>query len=216
MKTTTILLFAVSLLCVACSDNRGATDTNFTEALGTYYKGTPECVSPKIRFPFEVEKGKNPRTSKQLLLAWFEAAGFVEADKDVELTIVKHPSAIESIFYRKAKTRRYKTTGTRWSLTQEGEQALEDGDLCYGTREIVSVDKIEPPRTVFGKTMSKAQYSFEIVDMPKWARIKEAAHFSRSIAIAQTSSMNTLKAQQLMELTPDGWLVVGRTRAKYF
>ena len=208
----TLFVAVLTVFVWNCSDPKDPTESNFRKTIDTFYAGHPECITVQTNFPFQVQDEKKPTDKNQKLLNWFVAADFVDVEKDVMLTIVKNPSPFQ-LGWLTAKPKKFKRKGTRYTLNERGEEMLrKKRQLCFGHREVVDIDQISPPHALGGLTLSLATYQYEIVEMPDWAKLPEAGEYSPAIAKAQSSDEKPLEAEQLLQLTEQGWLVTAKKR----
>ncbi len=168
---------AVLLLAGAgCKTRASATPENFTKALNAYYLERSECLFPDApRFPFETGDPEKTRQMDALVKAQL-------------LTVSREMGGLHA---------------SRYTPTTIGERAIPR--FCYGHRAVSAIDSFTPPgKAANGLPESRITYSYEMKDVPIWARTPEVQAAFPAMAKAVTAVST---AQATLAGTTAGWQV---------
>ena len=174
MNTKTALLTVGLMLLTACNPAVKPTNANYIATLNAYYPDHPDCLLDGS-IKFPFETGE-PAEIRQM-----------DALVAAQILEVRRASIIKRSIY---------------TLTPEG--ARIGPRLCYGHREITSIDSSTPPALANGFTETQVAYTYRIEDMPVWAKDAQVLAVFPNLA-HEASGAATGKAT--LALTRVGWSV---------
>lgn len=157
-----------------CNSKTKATPENYIKTLNAYFPDHPDCLLDGS-FKFPVETVELPKMKQLDALA---AAQVVTAD---------HNPAIHF---------------ARYTLTDTGKKA--GPHLCYGHREVTSIDSYTSPALSNGFTETQVTYHYKIEDMPMWAKTPQVLEAYPKLAEESTGHAT---GTATLALTGVGWTV---------
>jgi hypothetical protein len=143
MKKPLMLLLAATFLLSACNTKTTPTPENFAAALNAWFPDHPDCLLTGS-IHFPFETG-DPVLIKQMDA--LTTAQILELHRAPMLHV------------------------TRYVLTPAGTRA--GTHLCFGHREIKSIDSWTPPATANGFSETQVSYHYTLMDTPIWAKTPE-------------------------------------------
>ena len=170
----TLTTLIAAMLLAGCHSKTSATPDNFMKALNTHYLDHSECLIPDApRFPFETS---DPAKTKQM--DSLVKAQLLEVSKELSIHV------------------------SRYTPTVTGARVVPR--FCYGHRNITSIDSFTPPAVAkSGFPETQVTYSYDLKDVPVWARTPEveAAFPEMAKAISGTSTDHAILAKTLVAWT---------------
>lgn len=158
---------ALAVSVTGCSNKSAPNEENFAAAVDQKLAANPMRCLPLADWPATAEPGDHGNP-----YAFYDAGvGFVEAGI---ATMKEEGPNYSTNFRRKAF----------FALTEEGKKELvldqrqpfpgkDYGRFCYGKVKLQKVLKWDEPTKIGGDTVTTVTYSYEIVDVPKWAENKK-------------------------------------------
>ncbi|SHM89242.1 hypothetical protein SAMN05216593_104164 [Pseudomonas asturiensis] len=197
------IVIAMGLLA-GCSDPKKASEENFEKAAQAYLDTQyPKCfvlaAFPVASKEFDVS-GQNKT---------FHALAGAGVLKETELSRKEIP---KSVFSEARTDVRYS-----YDLTDEGRKYYKDnvqklmngntvGGICVGKAKVVKIDQFSEPGEMMGQKISRVTYSYQINDLPGWARDPNVVASSEALKAAVDSEKLPIKETRAMVLTNNGWV----------
>ncbi len=202
------LLFAASLLLVACSGRQEASNSNFTDAINEFGKNDKVCLAvnlvldnaqgginnmitlgnKEIRIARKNSDGEKVNKTALKQMDILTNADLYEQGKDVTLTVNGGPDISQAVYYRTSKGEANVLNSAQGSL------------LCLGTQKVDKIVLFTEPTPANGMTISKVVYDAKLVPK-KWAE-----------NLIKTTDENWWKSLQepqrraaILVLTDKGW-----------
>jgi hypothetical protein len=168
------ICLAGAALMAGCNTKTKATPENYIATLNAYFPEHPDCLLDGT-VTFPYESS-DPVMLKQMDA--LVAAQILESHKEPSIHV------------------------TRYTLTPTGTKA--GPHLCYGHREVTSIDSSTTPALANGFQETQVVYHYKIMDMPVWAKTPEVVAAYPKMA-HEASGDATDKAT--LALTGVGWSV---------
>ncbi len=176
----------------ACGPSTEASDKNFTLALNTYYSDHDDCLFPSaLRFPYEADLKTGGAAE-----APAAQAGAAPSGPNIRgLDALAKAGLLEMVEEKSLGVKHY-------SLTAFG--ARTGSRFCYGHRVVTEIENFTPPAAIAGKTVSRVNYGYRLMDLPPWADSDEMK--SAFPALAKATSSHP-EGSDTLELTRNGWML---------
>lgn len=194
---TAALLIAVS----GCTDPKAANEENFKKAIQAYLDTTyPKCYV-NTEFPITIDwdisgiKGKLRALAKVGLVE--ESEGQVERPGFGN----KKNFASAPSFDLTDEGKKYYKTDVAKTL---GRKTL--GGFCVGKATVMEVSQFSEPSDMFGQRISRVNYTYEVSDLPSWARSDEILDAIKDLKIDVESEQSPIKKLDALILTNNGWV----------
>lgn len=140
-------LFPFALFLGGCNNTNKPTPENFTKTINAFYQDRDDCVFAQPRhFPYEVGPGPSAKQEKAQMDSLMDS-GLLKRLEDRDLHV------------------------DSYSLLPAGTRA--GARLCYGHREVTSIDGSTPPGPHNGFTETTVTYHYHMVDVPMWVQTDE-------------------------------------------
>ncbi|SPU47809.1 Uncharacterised protein [Brevundimonas diminuta] len=216
-----VVLAAVAALVAGCSDPKAASKKNFETAINDWISQNPPCLSLPYTgvsaadraadvgvFPLYVEAAVSEHPmrleNQKKAAAPFEAlaaAGLLKGEP-AEIT--------QSGFFAGPQP---KLAVVAYALTPEGEKAFkprgEGGfwssqpGFCYGEPVVKEIVRFTEPGDMMGMTVSQVEYTWQLKNMPEWARSKPMQAQFPQLA---RDNAETLEGKVAVVLMNEGWV----------
>ncbi|WP_051882398.1 hypothetical protein [Parvularcula oceani] len=202
------LLICAFAALSACTEGETDEAAQFAAALNEYYANNPECVrvgqpADENGVVAEVREDRVPRDGDVSKLDALVSEELLEVRVvDVELRAIVASRPGET-----APARRYSLTEKGADFLQRREEAnrmqMGSSAFCYGHRKVTEITNFTEPADAFGQRVATVAYTFELMDVPAWARgTKVTAAFPE---IARETSGRRSDSTDLV-LTDEGWV----------
>ena len=215
-----VVLAAVAALVAGCADPKAASEKNFETAINDWISQNPPCLSlpySGVRaadraadagvFPIYVEAAvsDHPRRleNQKKAAAPFEAlaaAGLLKGEP-TEIT--------QSGYFAGPQP---KLAVVAYSLTPEGEKAfsekgnsrmMADPSFCYGEPAVKEIVRFTEPGDMMGMTVSQVEYTYQLKNMPEWAKSKPMQAAFPKLA---RDNAEMLEDKDVVVLMNEGWV----------
>lgn len=199
-----ITLITAAILVSGCSDPKAANEKNFKiaiqERLDTFY---PKCYV-KANFPATLSE-VDPYGKKPAFTA-LAAAGLLSVkDESREVKV--------SFFGTNTRT----VVEPAFSLTEEGKKFYKAdatknnglgetvGGFCFGKATVKEITEFTEPADAGGVRASRVQYTYQMSDLPAWAKRPDIMAAISGIKAAVESEKTPIKSMDMLVLTNNGW-----------
>lgn len=216
-----VVLAAVAALVAGCSNPKAADKKNFETAINDWISKNPPCLSlpsGSVRaadrpadagvFPLYVEAAVSNHPmrleNQKKAAAPFEvmaAAGLLKGEP-AEIT--------QSGYFAGPQP---KLAVVAYTLTPEGEKAFkprgEGGfwssqpGFCYGEPAVKEIVRFTEPGEMMGMTVSQVDYTWQLKNMPEWAKSKPMQDVFPQLA---RDNAETLEGKAAVVLMNEGWV----------
>lgn len=216
-----VVLAAVAALVAGCSNPKAADKKNFETAINDWISKNPPCLSlpsGSVRaadlaadagvFPLYVEAAVSEHPmrleNQKKAAAPFEAmaaAGLLKGE----------PAEITQSGYFPGTPP--KMAVVAYTLTPEGDKAFKargDGGFwgsqpafCYGEPAVKEVVRFTEPGEMMGMTVSQVDYTYQLKNMPEWAKSKAMQEVFPQLARDNAATLEDKAAVVLMN---EGWV----------
>lgn len=215
-----VVLAAVAVVVAGCSDPKAASKKNFETAINDWISQNPPCLSlpsGNVRdadraadagvFPLyvEVANSEHPMRleNQKKAAAPFEALAAAGLLKGEAAAIQPAGFGVPS----------GKQAVTAYSLTPEGEKAFKengaglrwskDPSFCYGEPAVKEIVRFTEPGDMMGMTVSQVEYTYQLKDMPEWAKSKPMQAAFPQLA---RDNADGLEGKAAVVLMNEGWV----------
>lgn len=163
----TLSALTATVLVVGCSSKSTPNEANFAAAVNEKLVSNPVRCLPLADWPETAEPSDHGNP-----YAFYDAGvGFVQAG----IATMKEEGPNYSTNFRKKAI---------FTLTEEGKKQLvldqrqpfpgkDYGRFCYGKMKLTEVLKWDEPTKIGSETVTTVTYTYEMVDVPKWAENKQ-------------------------------------------
>ncbi|TXJ05817.1 MAG: hypothetical protein E6Q26_00180 [Acinetobacter sp.] len=187
MKSSVVLSIALSSVLSACSDPKKASEANFKKAIQAALDSDNEgkfCFTG-VRFP-ETENPYNK--DRNNILQVLEKEGLLSS------------SMVEQKGFFGGEAKQIKQYG----LAEAGKKFVLDNQICVGKLEVIKVTNFTEPSDGLGQTVSQADYTYTIKDLPNWTKnpILLAAYPK---SFGKLEKGEELEKKMNLILTNNGW-----------
>lgn len=212
---------SVAVLVAGCSDPKAASKKNFETAINDWISKNPPCLalpSGSVRaagraadagvFPLYVEVANSEHPARlenqKKAAAPFEAlaaAGLLKGE----------PAEIEQSGYFAGP--QPKLAVVAYTLTPEGEKAFSEKgpasrwgstpSFCYGEPSVKEIVRFTEPGDMMGMTVSQVEYSYQLNNLPEWAKSKPMQEAFPQLA---RDNADTLQDEDVVVLMNEGWV----------
>ncbi|MBP6190681.1 MAG: hypothetical protein KA999_00800 [Acinetobacter sp.] len=190
MKKSVFILSSVlglSLALSACSDPKKASEANFKKAIQAALDSDNEakfCFT-EGRFP-ETENPYNK--DRNNILQVLEKEGLLSS------------SMVEQKGFFGGEAKQIK----QYDLAEAGKKFVLDNQFCVGKLEVIKVTNFTEPSDGLGQTVSQADYTYTIKDLPNWTKdpILQAAYPK---SFGKLAKGEELEKKMNLVLTNNGW-----------
>lgn len=215
-----VVLAAVTALVAGCSDPKAASKKNFETAINDWISVNPPCLSlpyTGVRaadraadagvFPLYVEAAVSEHpvrlANQKKAAAPFEAlaaAGLLKGEP-AEITQTGYFSGPQP-----------KLAVVAYSLTSEGEKAysargnsrmMASPSFCYGEPAVKEIVRFTEPGDMMGMTVSQVEYTYQLKNMPEWAKSKAMQAQFPQLA---RDNAEALEDKDVVVLMNEGWV----------
>lgn len=215
-----VAVAAVAVLVAGCSDPKAASKKNFETAINDWISQNPPCLSlpySGVRaadraadagvFPLYVEAAVSEHPMR--LENQKKAAAPFEALKVAGLLKAEPAEITQSGFFPGPKP---KLAVVAYTLTPEGEKAfsakgnsrmMADPSFCYGEPRVKEIVRFTEPRDMLGMTVSQVEHTYQLKNMPEWAKSKPMQETFPQLA---RDNAETLQGKAAVVLTNEGWV----------
>ncbi|CAE6956332.1 hypothetical protein [Paraburkholderia domus] len=197
-------IMAGALLLTACADRNAANEANFKVAIAEAVKHNTPCLQIDGGFsmaegiPVLIVTPANP--SDEVVLAQKPLVKALANLGLVTLHVVHKPQP--GMFGRT-----YQAPFIKVDLTDKGKPYARNIEgmpsLCFGRYAVDSVDRFSQPASLLGQTVSEAQYSYHLEDLPDWAHDPQL--LAQSAWLQQFVASPTHAGKATLVLTNKGW-----------
>ncbi|WP_313576389.1 hypothetical protein [Brevundimonas sp.] len=215
-----VVLAGVAALVAGCSDPKAASKKNFETAINDWINVNPPCLSlpySGVRaadraadagvFPLYIEAAVSEHPvrleNQKKAAAPFEAlaaAGLLKGEP-AEIT--------QSGFFAGPQP---KLAVVAYSLTPEGEKVfsakgssrmLASPSFCYGEPQVKEIVRFTEPGDMMGMTLSQVEYTWQLKNMPEWAKSKAMQDTFPQLA---RDNAEILEGKAAVVLMNEGWI----------
>jgi len=195
-----ICFLAAVVFAAACSSKSTPNEDNFAAAVNQKLASNPVRCLPPTDWPATAEPGDHGNP-----YAFYDAGvGFVQAG----IATTKEEGPDYSTNFRKKAI---------FALTDEGKKQLvldkrqpfpgkDYGRFCYGKVKLNKILKWDEPTKIGSETVTTVTYSYEMVDVPKWADNKQ---LQLSFPVLGTDVTGKGQANQGVSLVDGRWQPAG-------
>ncbi|WP_333877535.1 hypothetical protein [Methylobacter sp.] len=196
-------IFAVAVAIVGCSDPKAANEDNFKVSIQAYLDTAyPKCYLytelPTTIGDFDLNRIKEK-------LQALAKAGIVSKKEGSR--------EISDYFSRVKKT----VPAPLFDLTDEGRKYYKPdiektlggksvGGFCFGKARIKEITQFTEPADLFGQKVSSVNYTYEVYDLPEWAKSPEIISAIDSLKSDVESLTTPVKKMEAVILTNNGWV----------
>lgn len=198
-KTISITTLAFSVLFLtACSDPNKASEANFEKALLSYYnQKSPVCMNILRGKEMPVISQTEDKELDALVeIGLFEKTTGTTTIRPMFAVDGKREKEVDAFIYTPTKEADEYLVKTSSSFTGAGNA------ICFGQVNKLKVTNYTLPSEAMGITMSRVNYTFEITNIPAWAK-----NASLNTAFTQLKhQLNRNEDNATLILTSKGWL----------
>ena len=202
-----------------CNDPKAPSNQHFAKALNDHFAKNPACIDLYMFGDVHPDNGSGTGSAFPARFSSKPAFGMVNPEVKQADAFVSAGLLIEqdTVFQQKLMF----GSGTQpipvrsYDLTDKGRAALAKPQasnqqeifgnaphFCYGTPEVVAVERYTQPASMMGFTVSHVIYTYHLKDVPDWAR-------DPAIAVAfpevQQSLAGSTDGSDDVVLTSNGW-----------
>jgi len=215
-----VVLAAVAALVAGCSNPKAADKKNFETAINDWISKNPPCLSlpsGSVRaadrpadagiFPLYVEAAVSDHSMR--LEIQKKAAAPFEALAAAGLMKGEPAEITQSGYFPGPQP---KVAVVAYTLTPEGEKAFsEKGNsrlmatpsFCYGEPAVKEIVRFTEPGEMMGMTVSQVDYTYQLKNMPEWAKSKAMQEIFPQLA---RDNAETLEGKAAVVLMNEGWV----------
>lgn len=195
------LAAAMAFLISGCSDPKTPNEKNFAAAVQAYLDTTyPKCYLT-TEFPTTVEWDVGGMKTKLRALA--KAGLVLEKEGSYE---------IQTLGGRKQFA-----PAPAFTLTDEGKKFYKSdavklingktmGGFCFGKARVNQVGQFTEPSDTFGMRISRVNYTYEVSDLPTWAKSPVIQAAIPELKADVESDKVPIKKLDVLVLTNNGWV----------
>ena len=204
MKKRGAAIVAGALLLTACADKNAASEANFKVAIAQAVKDQEPCLQIDGAFnmadgiPVLIVTPAHP--SDDVVLAQKPLLKALANLGLITLHVVHKPQP--GLFGAT-----YQAPFIKVDLTDKGKPYGKNVEgmpsLCFGHYAIDSVDRFSQPASLLGQTVSEAQYTYHVEDLPDWAHDPQL--LAQSAWLRQFVGSPTHSQKATLVLTNKGW-----------
>jgi hypothetical protein len=216
-----VVIAAVAAVVAGCSDPKVASKKNFETAINDWISQNPPCLS----LPYSGVRAADRGADAGVFPLYVEAA---VSDHPVRLENQKKAAApfeaMEAAGLLKAEPAEITQSGffagpqpklavVAYTLTPEGEKAFkprgEGGfwssqpGFCYGEPAVKEIVRFTEPGEMMGMTVSQIDYTWQLKNMPEWAKSKPMQETFPQLA---RDNAETLESKAAVVLMNEGWV----------
>jgi len=215
-----VVLAAVAALVAGCSDPKAASKKNFETVINDWISKNPPCLS----LPYSGVRAADSAADAGVFPLYVEAA---VSDHPVRLENQKKAAApfeaLEVAGLLKAEPAEITQSGffagpqpklavVAYTLTPEGEKAfsakgnsrmMADPSFCYGEPSVKEIVRFTEPGDMMGMTVSQVEYTYQLKNMPEWAKSKPMQAAFPQLA---RDNADTLEDKDAVVLMNEGWV----------
>jgi len=196
-----LLLIAAVALMAGCSDPKAATEKNFKVVIQkTLDKAYPRCYITGD-FPAVSDMMRNESELKALV-----SAGLA--------SVKDEPHEVKD--WGKART----VIRPTYNLTEEGKKFYKadankaimggtKGGICFGKAAVKDIKEFTEPSSAGGVQMTQVKYTYEVSDVPAWAKSAEILTAVPRLKQDVESEKTPVDGMDVMVLTNNGWVSRG-------
>lgn len=183
---------AVALMATGCN-KKVDNNTNFKNAIDTYYSAHPACLWPdSVKFPVQADVSDTSKTTPYDALV---------DQRMLERTTVEKAKLIIS----SKPVNNYDLSGKGRSLWTVDVQQPGYGNFCYGHRKVTGIDSSTPASSAVGAT-TQITYHYILADAPAWAT---AAETQNAYPQLHADVSGPQVGHTTLTNTDNGWQVTG-------
>ena len=199
-----LLLIAVVALVAGCSDPKAATEKNFKIVIQkTLDKAYPRCyITGNFPAVSDVFMIRNEKELKALVSA--RLASVKDEPHEVKDWFGKTRTAIKPTY----------------NLTEEGKKFYKadahnaimggtEGGFCFGKGTVKDIKEFTEPSGAGGVQMTQVKYTYEVSDVPAWAKSAEILTAIPRLKQDVESEKTPVDGMDVMVLTNNGWVSRG-------
>lgn len=215
-----VVLVAVAALVAGCSDPKAASKKNFETAINDWISQNPPCLS----LPYSGVRAADRAADAGVFPVYVEAA---VSDHPVRLENQKKAAvpfeAMAAAGLLKGEPAEITQSGffagpqpklavVAYTLTPEGEKAfsakgnsrmMADPSFCYGEPAVKEIVRFTEPGDMMGMTVSQVEYTYQLKNMPEWAKSKPMQAAFPQLA---RDNAETLEDKDAVVLMNEGWV----------
>lgn len=190
----------------ACSDPKVASKANFEKALSHYFEQTREPACHKFSavgalLPAILPDQGGYAPNREAFQAMAEVGLLAASPTTIKPTgfVVSGPEEVPATRYESTKAgeaflQQREVTGLMGKFTKH--------ELCFGTPELISVDRFTEPADADGFRISQVTYRYRITRAPEWTQIPAIqSSFPKTIELLDQENSRT----DTFVLTSEGW-----------
>lgn len=193
-----LLLIAAVALVAGCSDPKAATEKNFKVVVQkTLDKAYPRCYITG-NFPAVSDMMRSEKELKALVSAGLASV----KDEPHEVKDWGKPRTVIKPTY---------------NLTEEGKKFYKadahkaimggaEGGFCFGKATVKDIKEFTEPSSAMGVQMTQVKYTYEVSDVPAWAKSTEIMTAVPRLKTDVESEKTPVNGMDVMVLTNNGWV----------
>ena len=195
-----ILLIATVALVAGCSDPKAATEKNFKVVIQkTLDKAYPRCYIT----------GNFPAVSDKFMLS---------KEKELKALVSAGLASVKDEPHEVKDWRGKTSTDIKptYSLTEEGKKFYKadahkaimggtEGGICFGKGTVKDIKEFTEPSSAGGVQMTQVKYTYEVSDVPAWAKSAEILTAVPRLKQDVESEKMSVDGMDVMVLTNNGW-----------
>lgn len=191
-----IVLIALAVMAIGCSDPKAANEKNFKAAIQkTLDAEYPRCYVT-AQFPATVEDF-DLNNHKAIFPAMVKAGLLSEKEEPHEVP--------DGWMGRK------KVVAVRvYDLTETGKQFYsadeKHGGFCFGKATVREIAEFTEPADMGGVRASRVQFTYSVSDFPTWATTPEMLVANSKLQADVESEKKPRKGMDVLALTNNGWV----------
>lgn len=198
-----IALIAAAIFVSGCSDPNAANEKNFRISIQkTLDDKYPRCY---VTGDFPVANSK--KSFHKEAYAALVAAGLLSVkDESHEITnnlLSDNKETIIGLVFRLTEKGNefYKAdVGEAGGMFREGK-----GGFCFGKATVKEITEFTAPADAGGVQLSQVTFTYQVSDLPAWAKLPEISAAIPALKDAVESEKNPLKGKAILILTNNGW-----------
>lgn len=198
-----LLIVIFTTLFAGCVDPKAANEKNFEVAIQNYLDSTyPKCYVT-TNFPITPQYDFGGTTAKLRAL--------------VKVGLVSEKMGSYEILTHLGSGGKKTIPAPSFDLTEEGKKfykpdavdgrsAGKFGCIRLGKATVKSVTQFSEPADMFGHRVSRVNYTYEVSDLPAWAKSQEVHLAINELKADVESEKNAIKRLDTLVLTNNGWV----------